>query len=123
MNEKLVTYNLQIFDPDTAGGAVGASAWLGMVPFGATLVYASVSPHEDDAGATIDIQDDGTDIVTAISAADHDVPGEWISTHCGGTNTPVAIAAGSELEIDANNVAATTRLDVTLVFLHGETWG
>lgn len=123
MNEKLVTYNLQIFDPDHSGGSVGASAWLGMVPFGATLVYASVSPHEDDASATIDIQDDGTDIVTAIDASDHDVPGEWISTHCGGSETPVAIAAGSELEIDANNVAATTRLDVTLVFLHGETWG
>lgn len=123
MNENLVTYNLQVFDPDTAGGAIGTSAWLGMVPFAATLVYASVSPHEDDASATIDIQDDGTDIVTAIAAATHATPGEWISTHCGGTQTPVAIAAGSELEIDVNSGAATTRLDVTLIFLQGAGWG
>jgi len=122
MNEKLIAYNLSLFDPDDAAG-MGASAWLGMMPFGATLVYASVAPHEDDGGATIDIQDDGTDIVTAIAAATHLTPGEWISTHCGGTETPVAIAAGSELEIDANSVAATTRLDIVMLFLHGESWG
>jgi len=120
MNERLITYNLSLFDPN---GTLSTSAWLGMVPFGATLVYACVSPHEDDSGATIDIQDDGVDIVTAISAADHDVPGEWISTHCGGAETPVQIAAGSELEIDINSAAATTRFDVSLVFLQGETWG
>lgn len=120
MNERLITYTLSLFDPN---GTLSTSAWLGMVPFTATLVYASVAPHEDDSGATIDIQDDGTDIVTAISAADHDVPGEWITTHCGGSETPVAIAAGSELEIDVNAAAATSRFDVTMVFLQGEGWG
>lgn len=123
MNEKLVTYNLSVFDPDHATGSVGDSACIVMVPFGATLVYASVSPHEDDAGATMDIQDDGTDIVTAIDASDHDVPGEWATVHAGGTQTPVAIAAGSEIDLDFNSAAATTRFDVTLVFLQGETWG
>ncbi len=123
MNEKLIAYNLSLLDPDNNAGGLGVSASLFMVPFGATLVYASVSPQTDDGGATIDIQDDGTDIVTALDASDYDVPGEWISTHCGGTETPVAIAAGSELEIDANSVAATTRLDITLLFLHGESWG
>ncbi len=120
MNERLVAYNLSIFDPN---GSPGDSAWLGMVPFGATLVYASVSPMEDDGSATIDIQDDGSDIVTAIDASDYDVPGEWISTHCGGTETPVAIAAGSELEIDVNSGEATTRWEVTMLFLTGESWG
>ena len=123
MNEKLVTYNLSVFDPDNDAGALGDSSCMVMVPFQAMLVYASVSPHEDDASATMDIQDDGTDIVTAIDASDHDVPGEWITTHCGGTQTAVSIAAGSEIELDFNSAAATTRFDVTLVFLHGETWG
>lgn len=123
MNENILVYNLSIFDPDNNTGSVGTSAYLGMLPVGATLIYASVSPHEDDSGATIDIQDDGTDIVTAIDASDHDVPGEWASTAVGGSNTPVAIAAGSEIEIDANSTAATTRLDVMLWFLTGETWG
>ena len=122
MNENLLSYHLSIFDPDDAAG-MSASAWLGMMPVNATLVYASVSPHEDDASATIDMQDDGTDIVTALDASDYDVPGEWISTHCGGSETPVRIVAGSELEVDANSVAATTRLEITMLFLTGAGWG
>jgi hypothetical protein len=122
MNERLLAYNLNIADP-TEASAVSASAAMVMVPFDAVLVYASVSPFADNATGTIDIQDDGTDIVTAIDASDHDVPGEWISTHCGGTNTPVHIAAGSEVEIDVNNAAAANRFDVTLLFLTGEAWG
>lgn len=122
MNEKIISYNFQVFDPDNSA-AVGTSAIVFMVPFGATLVYASVSPFEDDSGATMDIQDDTVDIVTAIGAADHDVPGEWISTHCGGSETPVAIVAGSEMELDFNSAAAGNRFDVTLLFLQGETWG
>lgn len=123
MNEKLIAYNLSIFDPDDGAGALGDSACMVMVPFGATLVYASVAPHEDDASATMDIQDDTVDIVTAIAAATHLVPGEWISTHCGGTETPVAIDAGSELELDFNSAEPTSRFDVTLLFLLGESWG
>ena len=123
MNEKLIAYNLSIFDPDDNTGALGDSSCMVMVPFGATLVYASVAPHEDDAAATMDIQDDGVDIVTAIAAATHLTPGEWISVHCGGTETPVDIAAGSEIELDFNSAAATTRFDVTLLLLQGESWG
>lgn len=122
MNENLVTYNWQVWDP-TDTNAVSTSGIVFMVPFTATLVYASVSPFADDAGATVDIQDDGSDIVTAIDASDHDVPGEWISTHCGGSNTPVEIVAGSEMELDFNSAAAGNRFDVTLVFLQGAGWG
>lgn len=122
MNERLIAYTLNVADPDESA-AVSQSAAMVMIPFGATLVYASVSPFEDDSGAVMDIQDDGADIVTGISAADHDVPGEWISTHCGGTQTPIAIAAGSELELDFDAGAAANRFDVVLLFLVGETWG
>ena len=122
MNERLVAYTFNIADPDETG-AVGAASTYFMVPFGATLVYASVSPWDDDAGATMDIQYDGSDIVTAISAADSDVPGEWISTHFGGANAPVEIAAGSEMELDFNNAAAANRFDVVLLFLTGESVG
>ena len=122
MNERLVAYNLSVSDP-TEGSALGTGAALVMIPFGATLVYASVSPFADDTGATMDIQIAGADIVTAVDAADREAPGEWISTHCGGANTPIAIAAGSQLEIDLNSAAAGNRFDVTLLFLTGETWG
>lgn len=122
MNERLISYNLNIADP-VEGSAAGDSAAIVMVPFGATLIYVSVSPFEDDTGATIDVQDDGTDIVTAVDASDKDVPGEWASIHAGGSEDPVAIAAGSEIEIDLNSAAAANRFDVTLLFLSGETWG
>ncbi len=122
MNERLIAYNLNIGDPDETAGVTIAAAMV-MVPFGCTLIYVSVSPFEDDTGATIDIQDDGTDIVTAVDASDHDVPGEWISIHAGGTQTPVAIAAGSEIEVDVNAGAVANRFDVTLLFLTGESWG
>lgn len=122
MNERLIAYNLNIADPTEANGVTTAACMV-MVPFGATLIYASVSPFADDDDATIDIQDDGSDIVTAIDASDHDVPGEWISIHAGGSETPVTIAAGSEIEIDVNDGAVGNRFDVTLLFLTGESWG
>ncbi len=122
MNERLIAYNLNIGDPDETAAVTTAAAYI-MVPFGATLIYVSVSPFEDDTGANIDILDDGVDIVTNIDASDHDVPGEWISVHAGGTQTPVAIAAGSEIVVDVNLGAAANRFDVTLLFLTGESWG
>ncbi len=122
MNERIVTYSFSVFDPDDSQ-AVGAAALYTMVPFEATLIYASVAPFEDDAGATVDIQDDASDIVTGIDASDKDVPGEWASVHVGGSNDPVAIAAGSEISLDFNNAAAANRFDVELQFLTGEKWG
>jgi hypothetical protein len=122
MNERLIAYTLNITDPDESA-AVSQSATMVMIPFDATLVYASVSPFEDDTGAVMDIQDDGTDIVTGIDASDHDVPGVWKSTHCGGTNAPIQIAAGSELELDFDAGAAANRFDVVLLFLTGSNWG
>lgn len=122
MNERLVAYTLNIADP-TEASAVSQSATMVMIPFGATLVYAAVSPFADDSGAVMDIRIGESDIVTGISAADHDVPGEWISTHCGGTETPIQITAGSELELDFDLGAAANRFDVVLLFLTGESWG
>lgn len=122
MNERLFPIHVNVTDPDETAAVAGAAAIL-VTPFGLTLVAASVAPFEDDAGATLDIQDDGTDIVTGIDASDHDVPGEWLSTHVGGTNDPVSIAAGSEIDLDFNSAAAANRFDVTLWFLVGETVG
>jgi hypothetical protein len=123
MNERVNLLSLNLTDPDETA-ALGASAWLGSFPFNITIVAVSVSPLEDDAGATIDIQDDGTDTaIVAVDASDHDVPGEWNSTHVGGTNDPVSIAAGSEIEIDINNAAAANRFDVNIWYLIGETTG
>ena len=122
MNERTVVYSFSVFDP-TDTSAVGDLACYFMVPFGATLIYASVAPWDDDPSATMDINDDGSEIVATIAAADKDVPGEWISTAAGGTETPIAIAAGSEMTLDFNDAAAANRFDCQFVFLTGETWG
>ena len=122
MNENLITYTFSVTDA-TEASTLGANAVYFMVPFGATLVYASAAPQDDDALCTVDINDDGSEIVAAIDATDKDVPGEWISTHFGGTETPVEIAAGSVLDLDFNNAAAANRIDVQLLFLQGSTWG
>ena len=122
MNERLVAYSFHVADPVDAS-ALGTGAANFIIPFGATLVYASVSPMEDDSGATMDIQDDGTDIVTAIACATAGTVGEWQSTHLGGSETPVAVAAGSEIELDFNSAAAENAFTVSLLFLVGETQG
>jgi len=122
MNERLVAYTFSAADP-TEGAALGSLAVYFMLPFEATLVYASAAPFADDSGLTMDINDDGTAIVSALSCADKDVPGEWISTHCSGSNAPVAIAAGSEMTLDFNAAANGNRVDVVMLFLTGEQWG
>ena len=91
-----------------------------MVPRNLTVVYAAASPSVDEAGCTIDINDDGTGVVAGIDCSDKDVPGEWKSTHVGGANAPVHIAAGSKISLDANNAAANTVATVQLWCLVGE---
>ena len=59
-------------------------------------------------GCTIDIQDDGTDVIAAITANTALTPGVWQSVHMGGTNAPVHIVAGSEVEIDLNLTGGST---------------
>jgi len=122
MNEKLVVYSFSVSDP-TDASALGDLACYFMVPFGATLVYASGAPFADDASATMDLNDDGTVIISALDVSDKDVPGEWASTHVGGANAPIAIAAGSEMTLDFNDAAAANRFDVVFHFLAGESWG
>ena len=122
MNERLIAYSFSAADP-TEGNALGDLAVYFMLPFSATLVYASGAPFVDDTGLTMDLHDDASAIITALDIADKEAPGEWISTHAGGTQTPVAIAAGSEMTVDFNAAAVGNRVDIQFLFLTGESWG
>ncbi len=122
MNERLVSYTFNLFDPNDIAGLGDLCAYF-MLPFGATLVYVSGTPMVDDAGTTLDVHDDGSAIIAALACAVKATPGEWISTHCGGSETPIAIAAGSEMTMDLNAIAIAVRFDVQLLFLVGESWG
>lgn len=120
MNERLVKMSYNLTDP-TDAAALAALTLHEYIPFGLTIVAVSAAPMEDDAGATIDINDDGTGVITAVDASDADVPGTWLSTHVGGTETPVVIAAGSELSIDVNLAASGNRIDISVWALVSET--
>jgi len=123
MNERIVAYTFNLCDPDDSAALGNLCAYF-MLPFGATLIYASGAPMTDDGGCTFDLMDDGAAAgPTALACAVKAVPGEWISTHCGGDETPVQIAAGSEMTIDLNTIAVGVRFDVQLLFLTGESVG
>jgi hypothetical protein len=123
MTERIVAYTFFLSDP-VEGNALGALEGYFVLPFGATLVYASGAPTVNDAGATLDLHDDGSAVGPAgLACAVKATPGEWISTHCGGTETPVAIDAGSVMSYDINNMAVGISFIAVFLFLVGESWG
>lgn len=119
MREMLCEHSITIADPDETG-AVGTLEGYWQPPFGLTIVAVSVAPRDDDAGATLDIDDDGTNVITAIDASDANVPGTWLTPGFGGTNTPVKVAANSKISFDFNNAAAANAFFVSVWYLVGE---
>lgn len=83
-------------------------------PYDITIIYVTVSPSVNDASMTIDIDDDGSNVITAIDCSDQNVPGTWKSVDVGGTNAPVIVAANSLMALDANGAAANTRAMVQI---------
>ena len=121
MSQPLTCLALTGVDPiDT--GVLGDSAVVLTIPYDLTIVYVSAAPSVDDSGLTVDIQDDGTDVITAIAAATAATPGTWKSTHVGGTNAPVTLAAGSVITVDVNSAAAATALQIQIWGLMGEAY-
>lgn len=117
MNERLICMD---FDDGEVGVTLSTNYRYITIPFSLTVVAVSASPNVDDSGLTIDINDDGSSAIDGVDASDLDVPGTWKSTHVGGTNAPVTIAAGSKISLDANNAAANTAVHVQIWALVGE---
>ena len=109
-------------DEGEVGVTLGANYRYFYAPCDMTILYVTASPSVDDADLTVDINDDGTGVITAVDASDLDVPGTWKSTAMGGTNAPVVIAAGSKVSLDANDAAANTRIMVQIWFSAGTKW-
>jgi hypothetical protein len=108
------------FTDGEVGVTLGALYRYIYTPIDLTIIYVTVSPNVNDADMTIDIDDDGTNVITAIDCSDVDVPGRWRSVHVGGTNAPVFVAAGSKLALDANSAAANTVAHVSIWALPGQ---
>lgn len=116
MNERLVVVSGTMVNP-AEGGALSTTDHYINIPCDATIVYVCASADTDDSGLTLDINDDASGVITGIDAADKEDPGEWISTHFGGSETPVRVAAGSELSFDANNAANATTVHYSIWML------
>ena len=119
MNDRLVVLS---FHDGEVGVTLSTNYRYFTVPCNLTVVYMTASASANDTGLTIDLNDDASTAIAAVDAADADVPGTWKSTHMGGTNAPVNIAAGSVCSLDANAAAANTRVHVEIWALTGETF-
>lgn len=117
MNERLVVLN---YDNGEVGVTLGDNYQYDTIPCDLTIIYVAAAPMADDTGLTLDINDDGSAAISAIACATAATPGTWKSTHMGGTNSPVRIAAGSVISLDANAAAANTVLHVSIWALTGE---
>lgn len=119
MNERLVCISKTLTDPDESAGLSTTEAYF-YAPCDLTIVYVSVAPEEDDDAATLDINDDASSVIAAISCADADAPGTWKATGYGGAQTPVVIAAGSKVNFDLNSAAVANVFNVDVWALTGE---
>lgn len=119
MNERLVCIHVAGVDPDESQALGDGFAYF-YTPVDLEVIMVSAAPSEDDSDLTIDINDDGSAAISAVSCADADVPGTWKAKHMGGSNTEVRIAAGSKVSLDANDAAAGTAVNVHIWALTGE---
>lgn len=99
---------------DDADGVIEFDCPLGMTIWGASLCAEAFTGSP--TAFTADIQDDATDVITAITASTAGTPGTWYTPCLGGTQIPVHIAAGSDVEVDINLAGGSTpKADFTLV--------
>jgi len=122
MNERLLAITVPNVYPGAAA-KLGANYIYWMAQFDMTIVGVSAAPSADEASGSIDINDDGSGVITAVGCSDQDVPGEWQASGYGGTNTPVYVEAGSKMSIDANSFENGIQAAIVIYALVGETTG
>ena len=117
MNERMIVLTLAAGETGTTLSTLYQYI---TIPMSITIVAVAASPNVDDAGLTIDINDDGAEAIAAVVCDTKATPGTWLSTHLGGANAPVRVAADSVLSLDANSAAANTMVTVHIWALVGE---
>lgn len=119
MNERLMVTHFTLVDP-TEGNAAGNLFFEALTDM--VIVGISAAPTKDDAGAAIDIYDDGSAVIEDVPATDADVPGTWQARGYGGANAPVVIAKDSLVSIRPTDGAVATGFTVTISWLAGVDW-
>lgn len=120
MSNQLLAFTFSSQAQAAANGVHTLYAPVGLTLVGVTLTAEAFTGSP--TGFNVDIQDDDVDVITAVAANTAGVSGRWLSTHLGGSNAPVAVAAGSEIEVDVNfsgGTSPTADYDVTLWCLAG----
>ncbi len=82
------------------------SALQGLTVVGMSLCPAALTGTP--AGFNVDLNDDGTGVITALAANAAGTVGEWKSTAVGGSADPVTIARGSVVTVDINFAGGTS---------------
>jgi hypothetical protein len=116
-NEVMRVLSFTIEGQADADGVVEFEALEDMTIVGASLCAEAFtgSPTAFD----VDVQDDGTDVITALTASTAGTPGTWKTAHMGGTEDVVHIAAGSSVEVDVNLTAGSSpTADFTLLIYY-----
>jgi hypothetical protein len=120
MSDRLLTFTFSSQAQAAANGVHTLYAPLGLTLVGVTLTAEAFTGAP--TGFNVDIQDDDVDVISAVAANSAGVAGKWLSSHLGGSHTPVAVAAGSEIEVDVNfsgGTSPTADYDLTLWCLAG----
>lgn len=103
--------------------ASGAGVFEFQLPHDFTIVHVSLCVEAYASSGTtcnVDIQDDGTDVITAVTANTAGTPGTWESKHVGGAQDAVTIAADSSIEVDLNLDTGTADFTLIVLGLLGE---
>ena len=120
MSTQLITFSFSAQAQAAANGVHRVKMPLGMTLVGVTVCAEAFTGSP--TGFNVDVQDDTVDVITAVAANSAGTPGEWKSTHLGGSNAPVEVAAGSVVEVDVNftgGSSPTADYDVILFALAG----
>lgn len=113
-NEVMRVLSFTIEGQDDADGVVEFEALEAMTIVGISLCAEAFTGTP--TGFNVDVQDDGSDVVTAVAANTAGTPGTWKTAHMGGTETAVHVAAGSSVEVDVNFAGGTSpTADFTLL--------
>jgi hypothetical protein len=99
-NEMMRVLSFTVEAQEDADGVIEFEALEDMTIVGVSLCAEAFTGSP--TGFDVDIQDDGSDVIAAVEANTAGTPGTWKSTHMGGTNSPVRVAAGSSVEVDVN---------------------
>ena len=116
-NEVMRVLSFTLEAQDGADGAIEFEALEDMTIVGVSLCAEAFTGSP--TGFDVDVQDDGTDVITAVAANTAGTPGTWKSAHMGGAEAPVHVAAGSSVEVDVNLTGGSSpTADFTLLIYY-----